>query len=154
MRKFLLLFVLTLALISCKVNEKPEFIQVNSLKVIDATPSNFTIQADLKFENKNSVGGTLQAKDIHVFIDSIDVALINSKEFDVPKKSEFVIPLEATIPFSKVYKDNKQSILDNIMHIISTKKIVANYNGEIRYKLGAFHYDYPLDYKQELVIKK
>ncbi len=145
---------LLLTLISCTVTDKPEFIKVNSLDLIDASLNNFKIKANLQFRNTNSVGGVLQVNDVHVFIDSIDVATIQVTEFKVPKKSEFNIPLEATIPFSKVFNNNKQELLEDIMNVISSKKVNVQYKGEIRYKLGAFHYDYPLDYKQVLKLKK
>ena len=155
MKKIILLFVLSVILGSCKVTEKPEFIKVNSVEIIDTSLSNFTILAKLQFKNKNSIGGTLQANNIHVFIDSIDVATINSELFDVPKKSEFELPLEATIPFSKVYENNKKGLLNNILNIVSSKKINILYKGEVKYKLGAFSYDYPLSYSQEIeIIKK
>ena len=154
MRNIVLSLVLGFTLLSCKVTEKPEFIEVNSIDIVDASLENFTIQANLQFKNKNSVGGSLQARNIHIFVDSLDVATITSELFEVPKKSEFEIPLTATIPFSKVYEDNKQSLLENVMNIISTKEINVNYKGEVRYKLGAFHYDYPVDYTQNIKIKK
>jgi len=155
MKKVVLLFVLSVTLLSCEVTEKPEFIKVNSVEIIDTSLSNFTMLAKLQFKNKNSIGGTLQANDIHVFVDSINVATINSELFDIPKKSEFELPLEATIPFSKVYENNKKDLLSNIINIISSKKVSILYKGEVRYKLGAFSYDYPLNYSQEIeIIKK
>lgn len=154
MRKIVLLFVLSLAILSCTVTEKPEFVKVNSIEIIDSSVDSFTLLAKLQFENKNSVGGTLQAKNIHIFIDSLDVASINSKPFNVPKKSKFELPLEVKIPFSKIYNNNKKYILSNILNTIISKKVNINYVGDIRYKLGNFHYDYPINYNHELELIK
>lgn len=154
MRKILSSAFLSLMLLSCSVTEKPEFIKVNSIDITDTSLKNFTVQAKLQFKNKNSVGGTLQAKDIHIFMDSIDLATVTTKAFEVPKKSEFEIPLEAVIPFEKVFNDNKQSLLNNIMNVISSKKVKLNYKGTVQYKIGVFHYDYPVDYTQEVSLKK
>ena len=154
MKKIILLFAISIFLFSCKVSERPEFIKVNSVKLINASHKSFTIQANLQFENKNSVGGTLQAKDIHVFIDNIDVATINTELFKVPKKSEFELPLQTTIPFDKIYKDNKEGILNNVLNILSSKKVMIDYKGDVRYELGAFHYNYPVDCKQEIELTK
>ncbi len=154
MKKMLFLTLLSLILFSCSVTEKPEFIKVNSIDITDTSLKNFTVQAKLQFKNKNSVGGTLQAKDIHIFMDSIDLATVTSAPFKVPKKSEFEIPLEAVIPFSKVFNDHKQNLLNNIMNVISSKKINLKYKGIVQYKLGVFHYDYPVNYTQEVSLKK
>jgi len=153
MKKLVLLFSVSLLLIACKVNEKPEFIGVNSLKIKNIDTKEFTVLTNLQFENKNDVGGTLQAKEIHVFVDNIDVATIETKVFDVPKKEAFDIPILVKIPFDKIFNDNKQSLLENIMNIVSNKKIEISYKGIISYKMGVFNYDYPLDYKQDVTIK-
>ena len=119
MKNITLLVILSLIMFGCTVTEKPEFIKVNSVEVIDASFNNFTLLTKLQFENKNSVGGTLQAKNIHVFVDSIDVATISSEPFNVPSKKEFELPLQVKIPFSKVYADNKKSILENILNAVA-----------------------------------
>lgn len=139
---------------SCKVTAKPEFIKVNSLDIVEMSTKSIIIQANLKFKNKNSVGGTLQANDIHVFVDQVDVATINSTEFKVPRKQEFIIPLKVTIQYDKIYKDGKQNILNNILNVIAAKKIDVSYKGIVRYKLSNFQYDYKIDHIQEINIKK
>lgn len=154
MKLYTLFIILSLLLMSCTVNEKPEFVKVNSLEVVEISIRNFILEADVQFLNKNSIGGILEARDFHVFIDSIDVAVIKSEPFIVPKKNEFKIPLRATIPFEKVFNDNKQNLLNSIMNVVSKKDIMVTYKGKIRYKLGAFHYDYPIVYKQEVSLKK
>jgi hypothetical protein len=147
------LLLVFLLLFACTVSEKPEFIAVKSVKVINANAREFTLKTKLSFFNKNSVGGTLQANDIHIFIDSIDVATLQSDKFDVPKKDEFDISLAVGIPYRKIFKDNKQSLLSNIMNVITSKKVLVEYKGNIRYELGAFHYDYPLNYSQNIKIQ-
>jgi LEA14-like dessication related protein len=154
MKKLILLLTVGFLLLACKVTEKPEFIGVNSLKIKKVSTKEFTVLANLQFQNKNDVGGTLQAKEIHVFIDSIDVATVATEVFNVPKKEAFELPLQVQIPFDKIYKNNKQNLLENIMNIISNKKVNIFYKGVIRYEKGVFHYNYPLDYQQEISLKK
>ncbi len=154
MRIVLLLLILSFSLGSCSLTEKPIFIEVKSINLIDTSLQNFTVQARVLFHNPNAIGGTLQAKDIHVFIDNLDVATIESELFTIPKKEAFILPLTAIIPFKKVFKKKQQDILTSILKILSTKKIEVNYKGKIRYKLGGFHYDYPLDYKQTISLKR
>jgi len=154
MKNLVLMFSIGLILIACKVTEKPEFIGVNSIKIRNISNREFTILANLKFENKNDLGGTLQAKDIHVFIDSIDVAKVETEIFNVPKRKEFELPLIVKIPFDKIYKNSKQSLLESVLNVVTNKKIIISYKGFVDYKLLGFHYSYPLDYKQELTLKE
>ncbi len=154
MKKLILLLTVGFLLLACKVTEKPEFIGVNSLKIKKVSTKEFTVLANLQFQNKNDVGGTLQAKEIHVFIDSIDVATVATEVFNVPKKEAFELPLQVQIPFDKIYKNNKQNLLENIMNVISNEKVNIFYKGVIRYEKGVFHYNYPLDYQQEISLKK
>lgn len=154
MKKLILWLTVGLLLLSCKVTEKPEFIGVNSVKIKKISTKEFIVLANLQFQNKNDIGGTLQARNIHVFIDSIDVATVDTEVFNVPKKEMFVLPLQVQIPYDKIYKNNKQNLLESIMNIISNKKINILYKGEIRYDKNVFHYNYPLDYQQEISLKK
>ncbi len=153
MRLFISVFIFSSILCSCTVTEKPEFIRVKSVEVVETSLENFTLEATVVFLNKNDVGGTLQAKDFHVFIDSIDVATIQSIPFDVPKRMEFEIPFRATVPFKKVFNANKQNWLGNVLNAISKKSITVICKGNIRYKLGTFHYDYPIIYEQQISLK-
>ncbi len=154
MRIVLLLLILNFLLLSCSLTEKPVFIEVKSINLIDTSLKNFTVQAEVLFHNPNAIGGTLQAKNIHVFVDSLDVATIESELFTIPKKESFILPLTAIIPFKKAFKDKQQDILSSILKVLSTKRIDINYKGKIRYKLGSFHYDYPLDNKQTISLKR
>jgi len=152
MKKLWTVSILILVL-GCKVTEKPELLKVDSVKVIQANKKGIKIKTDILFLNKNNIGGTLQAKDIRVLVDSMDVANVKTTPFKVPKKDTFVLPLTVTVPYDKVFNDNKQNLLSSIMNVISNKKIHITYVGEIRYSIGDFHYDYPLNFTQELSIK-
>jgi hypothetical protein len=152
MKKIFAISVLFFVL-GCKVTEKPEFKKVDSIKVIKANKKGVKVKADLVFLNRNSVGGTLQAKDIKVLVDSVEVATINSDVFNVPKKENFTMPLTVIIPYSKIFKNSKQNLLEGIMNVIQSKKVSLKYIGKVRYSLGPFHYDYSVDYTDEIKIK-
>lgn len=148
------LLVLSLFFVlSCTVTEKPEFINVNSVKIISANVKEIILQTDLQFLNKNSVGGKLQAKNIKIYVDSMEVGTMQTTMFDVPKKNEFTIPLKTTLSYNKVFNDKNQNVLGSIMNMVMRKKILVQFKGDIRYKLGAFHYDYPLDYTENIAIQ-
>ncbi len=63
------------------------------------------------------------------------------------------MPLTVTIPYNKVFNDNKQNLLAGIVKMIRNKKIVLIYKGKITYSLGVFTYNYPLNYTQQTTIR-
>ena len=78
---------------------------------------------------------------------------INSVDFDVPAQDEFTVPVEFEFPYDKIFQD-KENVLLNVLNTLSDKKIKVLYKGTITYKLNVFSYDYPLDYSQEISLKK
>lgn len=148
------LFVLSFFFaLSCTVTEKPEFIKVKDVKIISANTKEIIIQTDLLFYNKNNVGGNIETKNINVLLDSIKVATMKTSLFKIPKESEFVVPLTTNIPYDKIFNDNKKNILGNLLNILTSKKMKVQFKGDVSYKLGAFNYDYPLDYSEEISFK-
>jgi len=145
--------VLLIVFNSCTLTKYPEYKGVSDIRIIKANKTEFVVEMRLIYHNPNDVGGTLQAKDIKVFIDSVQVANANSEIFHIPKQKEFTVPLTTSIPFKKVYENNKGGLLGSVLDVISNKKVSLSYKGDIRYSLGSFHYDYPLDYTQELSLK-
>ncbi len=151
--KFLYLSLFIFFLQSCKVTEKPEFKKVESVKVIQAAAEGVIIKTDVVFLNPNIVGGILQGKNIKVNIDNQPVAVINTDKFKVPAKKEFTMPILVEIPYNKVFKDGKQNLLQTIMKVINQKEIDIKYQGEIDYSYKGFHYTYPLNHIQKILIK-
>lgn len=152
MKRIYLFLLLIISLTACTVTEQPEFKDIASIKVKETNAKEVIVEANARFLNKNSVGGTLQAKGIQVFIDDVAVAEVNSDTFKVPAKDEFTIPLKVKIPYSKVFKDNKNNVLSNVLNILTNKEINLRYKGNITYKLSAFSYNYPLDYTQKVAL--
>lgn len=153
MKKILLLLIVSVALISCNVNETPEFIRVSTIKIVDSTHENITLASDLVFSNPNHVGGILQADKIKVLVNDIDMGTINSPDFIVPALDEFKVPVEFSFSYRDILND-PENLLKNILSAATDKKIDVRYIGKLTYKLNVFSYDYPLDYSQEISLKK
>ncbi len=152
MQKYSILLLLSLLVFSCKLNETPEFIKVSNINLKEYSSDKITLTSDLVFHNPNEVGGILQVSDIKVFVNEIDMGNINSADFMVPTQDEFTVPIEFEFPYSKIFED-KENILLNVLNTLTDKKINVNYKGSITYKLKLFSYDYPLDYSQEISLK-
>ncbi len=105
MRNTLILLTIFAVLLSCKVNEKPEFVGVDNLVIKDASAELIYVSADAHFRNPNNIGGTLKTDGIKVFVNDVEMATIVSEEFDVPADNAFTIPLEAGIPADSLFSN-------------------------------------------------
>ena len=87
------LFILAICslVFNCTVKEKPQFIGIDNIKVLDSNIENITISADAEFTNPNDVGGTLQTEALKIYVNDKEVATFSSKEFKVPSKDRFTI---------------------------------------------------------------
>jgi len=92
MKKLILLSIILITIVSCKVNEKPEFLRVENIKVLESTREHITLKADAFFMNNNNVSGQLQTDEIKVFVNGNEMANVSSENFKVPAKKEFSIP--------------------------------------------------------------
>lgn len=153
MKKFLLLSTIGTLLLSCSISKKPEFRYIDQIVVKNISMRDITLSADAVFHNPNILKGSLSIDDLHVFVDNIEVGTISSKQFDVPAKEEFSIPLEGSFSLSKIYNNSKNNILNSVLKVVQTDSLEIQYKGTIRYHLGEFSYPYTLDKKQNISIK-
>ncbi len=153
MKNFLLLSTIFAVISSCTFSKKPTFKYIDHIEVKNIDMRNVTLEANAVFDNPNNLKGTLSVDNIHVFVDNIDVGTISSEEFDVPSKNEFSIPLQGTFSLSKIYKNNKNSILGSVLKALQTDSINIQYKGNIRYHLGDFSYPYKIDKEEKISLK-
>lgn len=153
MKKILLLLIISILTQSCKINETPEFVGVACIDVLKYNQKSITISSDLIFHNPNHLGGVLQASEIEVYVNEINMGNINSADFDVPAQDKFTVPVEFEFPYDKIFQE-KENVLLNVLNTLTDKKINVRYKGTITYKLNVFSYDYPLDYSQEISLRK
>lgn len=146
-----LLFLLTFTLLfNCSVTEKPEFLKLDNIKVIDSNSKRITLSAEALFLNKNDVGGTLKTDNIKVYVNDTEVATIVSDKFDVPRKKNFTIPLTVKIATDSLI--DKKSIGGLLSSLIS-QRLKVQYKGEIKYKVMGFTSTYLVDEIQDVKIK-
>ncbi len=153
MKKFSLLLTIFTLITSCTLSEKPKFKYVSNLEVKSIELRNITVKADAVFNNPNYAKGKLSIEDVHIFVDNMDVGTISSKEFDVPAKNEFAIPLEGTFSLSKIYEKNKTNILRSLLKVLQTDSLNIQYKGSLRYHFGSFSYPYKINKEQRISLK-
>jgi len=150
MKRILYFAVFILLISSCAVNKKPVFIKVDNIKVLKATASSITLSADALFKNPNDIGGKISTDAIKVIINGAKVATVSSKQFKVPARKEFAIPLMVEIPTKRIFKNNKNGIIGGLLNSILNKSIKIQFKGVLRYKVLGFSKVYPIDKTQEI----
>ena len=150
MKRLIILSTILLTFFSCSVTEKPEFINIKNIKVLESNSKFITITADAIFINPNDIGGELKTDAIKVFVNDTEMASISTKNFEVPAKKEFSIPLQANIPTDSLFSNKS---LGNLIGSLFSKKIKVQYKGDIKYKVFGFSHSYEVDQTEDIKIK-
>jgi len=150
MKKIIGLFTFVLIVFSCKINEAPEFVGIENIKVLESTKTYIKIKGDGLFKNPNDIGGELKADGIIVYINGNKMATVSSESFDVPSKSEFKIPLIVKIPTDSVFSNKN---LGGLIGSLFSKQIEVKYKGEILYKVLGFTHSYNVEETELIKIK-
>ena len=150
MKSTLILLTILTCFISCKVTDKPEFIKVENIKVLESSSKFITVTADAFFLNPNSISGQLKTDGIKVIVNNNELASVTSESFKVPARKEFSIPLQAKIPTDSLLSNkNLSSLLGSFLN----KKMKVQYLGEIKYKVLGFSHTYKVDRTEDVKIK-
>jgi len=150
MKKLIILSTICIAFISCSVNEKPQFIGVENIKVLEPTSKYVAFTADALFKNPNDIGGELQTDEIKLFVNDNEMASVSTESFKVPAKKEFTIPLKTKVPTDSLFSN--KSIVGLIGSLFS-KKVKVQYIGDITYRALGFSYTYNIDKTEDVKIK-
>ena len=135
---------------NCSIKEKPEFLGIDNIKVLDSDIKTITLSADAVFENPNNVGGTLKTDDLKVYINDSEIAQFTTEAFDVPSKSSFTIPLTVAVSTDSII--DKKSIGGLLGSLIS-QQLKIQYKGTIDYKVLGYSSEYEVDKTQTVKIK-
>ncbi len=150
MKKLIILSTILLTVFSCKVKEKPEFLRVENIKVLESTANSVTLTADAFFMNPNEIGGELKSDGIKVFVNDNEMATVSSENFKVPAKKEFSIPLKAVIPADSIFSNKN---IGDLIGSLFSKKMKVQYKGTIKYKTLGFTSTYEVDKTEDVKIK-
>lgn len=150
MKRIIIFSTILLSFFSCSINEKPEFININDVKVLESNSKFITISANAFFVNPNVISGELKTDSVKIFINDNEIASISTGSFEVPAKKEFSIPLTAKVPIDSLYsKENLGSLIGSLF----SKKVKIQYKGDIKYKVFGFSHSYHVDETETIKIK-
>ena len=150
MKRVIILSTILLLFFSCSISEKPQFININNIKVSESNSKFVTITADAFFINPNDIGGKLKTDDIKVIVNDTEMASISTESFEVPAKKEFSIPLTASVPTDSLFSNKS---LGNLIGSLFSKKIKVQYKGEIKYTVFGFSHSYNVDETENIKFK-
>ena len=74
LKRLIILSTIMMVFLSCAVKEKPEFIKVENIKVLESTSTYVTLTADALFLNPNDIGGELKTDGIKVLVNDNEMA--------------------------------------------------------------------------------
>ena len=84
MIKKLTILLLIMLTTSCSVKEKPIFIKVDDIKLVESNSRNLTLTANALFNNPNDIGGLLNTEGVNVYVNDILMGFVSAEEFKVP----------------------------------------------------------------------
>ncbi len=145
---FILLFCTLL--FNCSIREKPEFIGIENIKVINASAQSVALSADAFFLNNNDVGGVLKTDGLKVYINDTEVATVVTDKFEVPSRKKFKIPINVVVATDRILNNNS---LGGLLGSLISQRFKVQYKGDIKYKVFGYSSIYSIDQTQELKIK-
>ncbi len=151
MFKRLIMFSFTFTLLfNCSFTQKPEFVRLDNIDVIDSNSKYITLKADALFLNKNDVGGTLKTDELKVYINDLELASVISDEFDVPKRERFTIPLTVRVAIEDITDNNN---LGSLLGSLLTQSLKVHFKGDIKYKIMGYASTYSVNEIKDVKIK-
>lgn len=149
-KNVIILSTILLSFFSCSIKEKPEFLKVDNIKVLESTSAYIVFTADAFFMNPNDIGGELKSDGIKIFINDNEMATVSTQSFKVPANKEFNIPLKANVPKDSIFSNKN---IGTLIGSLFSKKVKVQYKGDIKYKALGITYTYEVNQSKNLKIK-
>lgn len=150
MKRLLILLTILCCFFNCKVSEKPVFVDVKNIRIVDTSSKTIILSADALFTNPNDIGGVLKTDGVKIYVNNNEVGYVSADLFKVPAKKEFTIPLKATIPTDSIFSNKN---ISGLIGSLFSKKMTVQYKGPIVYKVLGFKHTYNLDKTETVKIK-
>ena len=151
-KKHTLLLILLVS-IGCAIKQKPIFITVENIKLIDSNSNKITLSAEAVFNNPNVIGGRINTDGVEVYVNDIYFGVIKAEEFKVPAKNDFKVPLNVQIKTKDLLDKDPNGFLNGLLNSVINRSIKVRYEGSIQFKSLGIKYSYPIDKTETLKIK-
>ena len=143
-KPFLLILIL---LSSCTFKENVKFEQIKNVKLVGVKDGMLNLIAEADFYNPNNVSGKLKSIDLEVLLKDKSLARITQTDhFKIEKNAKFSIPINVSFAMA----DIQNGFLDNLLTIVSGKKLMIHFKGEIKVSTWGFTQTVPVSYYEEV----
>lgn len=148
---FYLSFCIAIFLSSCSSILEPTVERIVDVDLVEMTKSKLELNAFMVLKNPNGFALDLEAADITVFADEIELAKINQTyETSMPEKGEFNMPVNINLDLDRLYRENPIEALGKGIQIMSDKKINLKFKGSIMVGKGFAKVSVPIDQTEEV----
>ena len=151
-KKFTILLLIVLTT-SCAIKQKPEFIKIDGIQLVDANSKTLTLKADALFNNPNDVGGRLNTEGVTVYVNDILIGVVSAEEFKVPAKKDFRVPLQIEVNTKDLLNKDPNGFLGGLLNSVLNRTLKVKYEGVIQFKAFNFSYKYPINKTETINIK-
>ena len=130
--------------------KSPSFINLDNVKILSANARTVVLQGDAIFNNPNAIAGKLTKTDIHIKINDVDITDIEqTTSIDVPKNSNFTVPVNFSFNPKKLTKDN-DGFLQNAIKSFLSNELNIEYAGCVTIEVLGIGFDVPIDYTEKV----
>jgi LEA14-like dessication related protein len=130
--------------------KSPSFINLDNVKILSANSRKVVLQGDAIFNNPNAIAGKLIKTDIHIKINDVDITDIEqTTSIDVPKNSNFTVPVNFSFNPKKLTKDN-DGFLQNAIKSFLSNELNIEYAGCVTIEVLGIGFDVPIDYTEKV----
>ena len=130
--------------------KSPSFINLDNVKILSANARTVVLQGDAIFNNPNAIAGKLTKTDIHIKINDLDITDIEqTTSIDVPKNSNFTVPVNFSFNPKKLTKDN-DGFLQNAIKSFLSNELNIEYAGCVTIEVLGIGFDVPIDYTEKV----
>ena len=130
--------------------QSPEFVKLHNVKIKSANRSNVVLSGDAIFNNSNPLSGKLIKTDIHIAVNDVSITdITQSVSIDVPKNSDFVVPVDFSFNPKKLHSENK-GFLKNALKSFLNKALRVEYSGSVTVEVLGVSFDVPVEYTEKV----
>ena len=130
--------------------KSPSFINLDNVKILSANARKVVLQGDAIFNNPNAIAGKLIKTDIHIKINAVNITDIEqTTSIDVPKNSNFTVPVNFSFNPKKLTKDN-DGFLQNAIKSFLSNELNIEYAGCVTIEVLGIGFDVPIDYTEKV----
>lgn len=151
--KYITSIIFILFLSSCSKPQEPQFIKIDEIEAEDMSMENVTLNSKLHYHNPNAIGATVKSTDILVTINDISIGNVKQTSVvSIEKSSDFEVPVSISFPPKKIL--GEENLLKSVLQLYSNSKVKVHYKGTMTFTVAGFDFDIPIDYLEEIPLKK